>query len=87
MEFVSHIFLNKDKSCFMCSTLIKCYLSAIEALRIEQGFLGVKCYALFNVFSILCCKENICLLYIHESHFIDQFNDVFIVIMYKLKSG
>ena len=77
MEFVSHIFLNKDKSCFMCSTLIKCYLCAIEALRIEQGGLGVKCYALFNVLSIL---------YIHESHFKDQFNDVFIVIMYKLKS-
>ena len=58
----------------------------LSRLRIEEGGLGVKCYALFNELSIFCCKENICLLYIHKSHFKDQFNDVFIFIMYKLKS-
>ena len=55
-------------------------------LRIEQGCLGVKCYALFNELSIYCCKEDICLLYIHKSHFKDQSNDVFIFIMSKLRS-
>ena len=55
-------------------------------LRIEEGGLGVKCYALFNELSIYCCKKDICLLYIHKSHFKYQSNDVFISIMSKLRS-
>ena len=54
-------------------------------LRIEQGDLGVKCYALFHELSIYCCKEHICLLFIHKSHFKDQSNDAFIFIMSKLR--
>ena len=55
-------------------------------LRIEQGGLGVKCYALFNELLMYCYKEDICLLYIHERHFKYQSNDVLIFIMSKLRS-
>ena len=57
-------------------------------LRIEQGGLGMICYALINEFSIYCWEKDICLLYTHESHFKDQSNDIFISIrpMSKLRS-
>ena len=40
-------------------------LTLIVCLRIEQGGLVVKCYALFNELSIYWCKVDICLLCIH----------------------
>ena len=55
-------------------------------LRIEQGGLGVKCYALSNELSICYCEEDICIHYIHESHFKGLSIGVFILTMSTLRA-